>query len=208
MSKKINFDDSLPDRAQQTRGMRGRGHSMSIQDIPYFYSPYQQERMKIQSRTLDTSIKQMFRRELAAKYSTDMVRSIMSNLEQQVEEKVDQQKKRVENLKVAQAKKYFLEEIILKELEKLALGQQTSFLPKPKTPKPPQIQPNYVTIKSIRGENTYIPLQQGVTNGVIKDVYGGMIGVDRARLKFIKNGKVLKDEEEAQSCVIVAIVKS
>jgi hypothetical protein len=131
--KKINFQD-LP--------------TVISADCPskknLFYSAEEENKMKSQASSIQSKLKQEFKAWLHSKYYPTDVVFIMSNLEKLVLQKVKQEQKKVANLKIRQAKKYFLEQLIVQEIDKYVLGQKSSLLP---VISPPQDKQNKVHLK-------------------------------------------------------------
>ena len=199
--KKISFDASLPQETKKTN-TRLKRHGMSADDKSNFYSKSNIKKMRGQSRTAVPTMKQFFKSHLATRYKKSVVREIMSVLNAKVEQKVKTKRDEVANLNLQQARKYFLEEIIMEEMQNMALGKPLTLLPKVS-----QIYPNHVTIKNPRNENTFIPIEEGVTNGMIRLIYASLIGVDDpSKIIFLKDGNLIQDADYTESCIINAIV--
>jgi hypothetical protein len=200
--KKISFDASLPQDQTKKTKTRLKRHSMSADDKSNFYSKSNIKKMRGQSRTAVPTMKQFFKSHLATRYTKSVVRQIMSVLNAKVEQKVKTKRDEVANLNLQQARKYFLEEIIMEEMQNMALGKPLTLLPKVS-----QIYPNHVTIKNLRNENTFIPIEEGVTNGMIRLIYASLIGVDDpSKIIFLKDGNLIEDADYTESCIINAIV--
>ena len=99
-----------------------------------------------------------------------------------------------------QAKKYFLEEIIMEEMQNMGI-------PLTLLPKASPIYPNHVTIKNLRNEHIFIPIEEGVTNGMVKIIYASLIGMDDpSRIIFLKDGNLIQDTYYTESCIIDAMI--
>lgn len=210
MSKKVSFDTSIPqDKPVQTRGMRGLAHPMSVQDEENFYTIQQQKRMKQQALFAEGIIKDSFKQILLSVYSTQQVAQIMKNLNQKVNKLALQQEQKVGTLKLYQAKKYFLEQVVDQEIDRLSFGQNTSLLLAKQQRRGSQKQAlSSIDIKNIRNQATAVPFQSTDTYGAVKSKYGGLLGIDPARIRFICNGKVYKDTDVVNpSLNIIALVK-
>jgi len=157
-----------------------------------FYSVEEQDKMKSQALSIQSKLKQEFKVWLHSKYSPTDVVLIMSNLEKLVLQKVKQEQKKVANLKIRQAKKYFLEQLIVQEIDKYVLGQKSSLLP---VISPPQDVQNKVHFRSISNENTYIPFTDHDTYSTLKQKYAQLKGIPKASIKFLINGKIPKDDQ-------------
>jgi hypothetical protein len=202
--KKVKFDASLlQDQTKKTK-TRLKRHAMSLDDKSNFYSKSNIKKMHVKSRTAVPTMIQFFKSHLATRYKKSVVREIMSVLNAKVEQKVNIKHDEVANLDLQQARKYFLEEVIMEEMQNMASGKPLTLLPKASP-----IYPNHVTIKNLRDEYTYnIPIEEGVTYGEIKIIYASLIGLDdRSRIIFLKDGNLLQDTYYTEPCIIDAMVK-
>ena len=201
--KKVKFDASLlQDQTKKTK-TRLKRHAMSLDDKSNFYSKSNIKKMNVESRNAVPAMIQFFKSYLDTIYKKPEVRKIMSALKAKMELIVKTKRDEVFNLDLQQARKYFLEEIIMEEMQNMASGKPLTLLP---TASP--IYPNHVTIKNLLNENIYIPIEEGVTYGMIKIIYASLIGIDNpSRIIFLKDGNLLQDTYYTEPCVIDAMVK-
>jgi hypothetical protein len=201
--KKVIFDASLPQDQTKKTKTRLKRHSMSLDDKSKFYSKSNIKKMNVESRNAVPTMIQFFKSHLQTRYKKPVVREIMSALKAKVEQKVKTKHDEVFNLDLQQARKYFLEEIIMDEMQNMASGKKPLTL----LPKASQIYPNRVIIKNLLHKNIYIPIKEGLTNGMVKIIYASLIGVDDpSRIIFLKDGNLIQDTYYTESCIIDAMV--
>lgn len=201
--RKVKFDASLPqDQTKKTKTQLKR-HRMSADDKSNFYSKSNIKKMQVKSKNAVPTMIQFFKNRLETRYKKSVVRQIMSVLNAKVEQKVKTKRDEVFNLDLQQARKFFLEEIIMEEMQNMASGKPLTLLPKAS-----QIYPNHVTVKNPTYLTYNIPIEEGVTYGMIKIIYASLIGIDDpSRIVFLKDGNLIQDTYYTDSCIINAMVK-